>query len=60
MEIIAHEFTDSLSSFLLENPTSNERDWLKQIDQGELSTLVDLLRLIAEGEGFQDSMNSNV
>jgi hypothetical protein len=51
MEMIAHEFTDSLSIFLRENPASNERDWLKQLDQCDLSMLVDLLRLIVEGRG---------
>lgn len=52
MEVIAHEFTDSLSRFLLENPDSNERDWLKQLDQDDLSFLVDLLRIIVEGRGI--------
>jgi len=51
MENITHEYTDSLSTFLLENPTSNEKDWLKQLDQADLSSLVDLLRLIVEGRG---------
>lgn len=58
MEKIAHEFTDSLSCFLLENPASNERDWLKQLEQGQLSSLVDLLRLIVEERdvsGFSES-----
>jgi len=51
LEIIAHEFTDSLSTFLLENPASNEKEWLKQLDQADLASLVDLLRLIVEGRG---------
>jgi hypothetical protein len=48
MKPIPHEFTDSLSKFILENPASNEKDWLKHLDQGELSSLVDLLQLIVE------------
>ena len=55
---IPHEFTDSLSKFILDNPASNERDWLKQLDQGELSSLVDLLRLVVEGRslpGFDEA-----
>lgn len=52
MEIITHEFTDSLSSFLQENPESNEKDWLTQLDQAALSHLIDLLRIIVEGGGI--------
>lgn len=49
MGVITHKFTDSLSRFLRENPASNERDWLKQLDQDDLSLLVDLSRIIVEG-----------
>lgn len=52
MEMIAHEFTDSLTRFLLESTASNEKDWLKQLDQGQLSSLVDLLRIIVEDRGI--------
>lgn len=52
MEVITHKFTDSLSRFLRENPASNERDWLKQLDQDDLSFLVDLLRIIVKGRGI--------
>lgn len=51
IEVITHKFTDSLSQFLRENPDSNELDWLKQLDQDDMSFLVDLLKVIIENKG---------
>lgn len=52
MEIIAHEFTDSLSNFLQKNPSLNEKDWMKQLDHADLWALVELLRIVVDRRGF--------
>lgn len=51
MSLIPHKFTDSLSQFLSENPEANERDWLKKLDEDDLSLLVELLKIIVQGRG---------
>lgn len=43
-----YEFSDSLSRFLLKNPTSNEIAWLMQLDQDDLYNLIDILLLVVE------------
>lgn len=64
MERIAHEFTDLLSAFLSKNKALNEKDWLKQLNDYQLSKLVDILHFAIEGKGWSgvdeyDALNKN-
>lgn len=39
MEVISHEFSDLLSEFLKVAPSSSYHDWLRQLNNGQLSRL---------------------
>lgn len=62
---IAHEFTDLLSDFLGGSTSLNEKDWLKQLNDNQLTQLIDILQFAIEGKGFpsadeHEAINKNI